>query len=73
MLMELCVGNHATSNGLVNDAIGTKLFQNLLFGCIFIIFELDIIHKLKIYKSMMNFQGLTNNGYQLNVKLSKYK
>ncbi len=71
--MELCVGNHATSNGLVNDANGTKLFQNLLFGCIFIIFELDIIHKLEIYKSMMNFQGLTNNGYQLNVKLSKYK
>jgi hypothetical protein len=50
-----------------------KLFQNLLFGYIFIIFRLDIIHELKIYKSMMNSQGLTNNGHQLNVKLLKYK
>jgi hypothetical protein len=50
-----------------------KLFQNLLFGCIFIILQFDIIHKLKIYKFMVNFQGLTNNGHQLNVKLSKYK
>jgi hypothetical protein len=50
-----------------------KLFQNLLFGYIFIILKLNIIHELKIYKSMMNSQGLTNNGRQLNVKLLKYK
>ncbi len=31
-----------------------KLFQNLLFGYIFIIFRSHIIHELKIYKSMMN-------------------
>jgi hypothetical protein len=29
--------------------------------------------QIKIYKSMMNSQGLTNNGHQLNLKLLKYK
>jgi hypothetical protein len=58
MLMELCVGNYETSNGFVNGVNGIfenlqKLFQNLLFGYIFIILKSDIIHELKIYKSIM--------------------
>jgi hypothetical protein len=78
MLVELCVGNYETFDGLVNGANVIfenfiKLFQNLLFEYIFIILRSDIIHELKIYKSMTNSQGLTNNGHQLNVKLSKYK
>jgi len=78
MLVELCVGIYETFDGLVNGPNVIfenfiKLFQNLLFEYIFIVFRSNIIHELKIYKSMTNSQGLTNNEHQLNVKLSKYK
>jgi len=78
MSVELCVGNYETFDGLVNGANVIfenfiKIFQNLLFEYIFIILKSNIIHELKIYKTMMNSQGLTNNGHQLNVKLPKYK
>jgi hypothetical protein len=57
--MELCARNYETVDGLVNGADEifedfTKIFQNILFGYILIIIQLDIIHEFKIYKSMMN-------------------
>jgi hypothetical protein len=78
MLVELCVGNYHTLNGLVNNVNETfekniqKMFQNLGYGSISIIFTFGSTLGLKIHTYIENYLHLTRIERQLNRRL-KYK
>ncbi len=74
--MEVWARNYETPDGLLNgaDEIFEDFTKNISKYFVWIHFHdhwIKLIHELKIYKSMMNSRGSTNNGHQLNFKLPK--
>jgi hypothetical protein len=78
MLVELCVGNYETSNGLINGANGifqdcTKVISKYLIWIQFQNFEIENKTRIKYFHVYEKFLGLIRIGHQLNIKLLKYK
>jgi hypothetical protein len=77
-LVELCVGNYETSNGLVNGVDGifqdyTKIISKYLIRIQFQNFQIEHKTRIKYFHVYEKFLGLIRIGHQLNVKLLKYK